>query len=74
MKLGIITIERDAVVNDLIKSCEKYEVDYKVITPSNIVAGFNLDFKLKYYKSFLDELDCCFVRNLGWDSFLDLMS
>ncbi|AAB98615.1 TPA: RimK family alpha-L-glutamate ligase [Methanocaldococcus jannaschii] len=69
MKLGIITIERDAVVNDLIKSCEKYEVDYKVITPSNIVAGFNLDFKLKYYKSFLDELDCCFVRNLGWDSF-----
>ena len=69
MKLGIITIDRDAVINDLIKSCEKFEVDYKIINPTNISAGFNLDFKLKYYKSFLDELDCCFVRNLGWDSF-----
>ncbi len=69
MKFGIVTIERDAVINDLIKSCEKYEVDYKIINPTNIVAGFNLNFRLKYYKSFLDELDCCFVRNLGWDSF-----
>jgi len=69
VKLGIITIDRDDVINDLIKSCEKFEVDYKIINPINISAGFNLDFKLKYYKSFLDELDCCFVRNLGWDSF-----
>ncbi|XRO74766.1 tetrahydromethanopterin:alpha-L-glutamate ligase [Methanocaldococcus sp. 28A] len=69
MKLGIITIDRDEVINDLIKSCKKFEVDYKIINPTKIVAGFNLDFKLKYYKSFLNELDCCFVRNLGWDSF-----
>ncbi|XRP96498.1 tetrahydromethanopterin:alpha-L-glutamate ligase [Methanocaldococcus sp. 16A] len=69
MKLGIITIDRDEVINDLIKSCKKFGVDYKIINPTKIITGFNLDFKLKYYKSFLNELDCCFVRNLGWDSF-----
>jgi tetrahydromethanopterin:alpha-L-glutamate ligase len=69
VRLGIITIERDAVVNDLIKSCEKYGIDYKIVNPSDILAGFNLDFRLKYGKIFLNELDCCFVRNLGWDSF-----
>ncbi|ACV24047.1 tetrahydromethanopterin:alpha-L-glutamate ligase [Methanocaldococcus fervens] len=69
MKLGIVTIDRDRVVDELIKSCERFNVDHKIINPMNILAGFNLNFKLKYYKSFLDELDCCFVRNLGWDSF-----
>jgi len=70
VKLGIITIDRnDKVIDDLIKSCKKFEIDYKIINPTNIVAGFNLNFKLKYYKSFLNKLDCCFVRNLGWDSF-----
>ena len=69
MKLGILTIERDAVINNLIKSCEKFGINYKIMNPENILAGFGMDFKLKYYKTFLNELDCCFVRNLGWDSF-----
>ncbi|NPA62945.1 MAG: RimK family alpha-L-glutamate ligase [Methanococci archaeon] len=69
MKFGIITTERDEVVNDLIRCCENLEIDYKIISPSSIVAGFGVDFKLKYYKSFLDELNCYFVRNLGWESF-----
>ncbi|MCQ6254690.1 tetrahydromethanopterin:alpha-L-glutamate ligase [Methanocaldococcus sp.] len=69
MKLGIISLDRDNIVNDLIKSCNKFEVDYRVINPKNIVAGFNLNFNLKYYRTLLNTFDVFFVRNLGWDSF-----
>ncbi|WP_423792522.1 RimK family alpha-L-glutamate ligase [Methanocaldococcus indicus] len=66
MRLGILTIERDNVVNDLIDVCKKKDIDYHVINPKNIVTDLD---NVYHYKLSLKHLDAIFVRNLGYDSF-----
>ncbi|ENN95814.1 30S ribosomal protein S6 modification protein RimK [Methanocaldococcus villosus KIN24-T80] len=68
MKIGIISIERDNVVNDIIESCKKLNVDYKLVNPENIAIGINMDFNIKYFKSSLLNIPIYFVRNLGYDN------
>ncbi|EHP87033.1 tetrahydromethanopterin:alpha-L-glutamate ligase [Methanotorris formicicus] len=65
MKMGIISEEKDWVVNELKKSMEKNGIKPEIIKPSNIISGINIDFRLKCNNKNLLDLDCAFVRNIG---------
>ncbi|WP_457611955.1 RimK family alpha-L-glutamate ligase [Methanocaldococcus sp.] len=66
MKLGIVSIEKDEVVNSLINACEEKEVEYRVIDPRNITLNL-WEKKVKYFKTYINDLDCLFIRNIGWE-------
>jgi len=65
MRMGIISEEKDWVVDELKKSMEKNDIKTEIIKPSNIISGIGMSFKLKCNGKNLLNLDCAFVRNIG---------
>ncbi|ADG13046.1 RimK family alpha-L-glutamate ligase [Methanocaldococcus infernus] len=66
MKLGIVSLEKDDVVLSLMKACEEKGVDYRLIDPRHITIDIH-ERIVKYYKTNLLNMDCFFIRNIGWE-------